>query len=399
MKRPVIWVGVALLVLLTLGTIWFLDRFEQVPGSRWEGPHKEALRNPFLALERLAGELGRPATRIASPQRLDNLPEGAILLLDRNRRQNVSPARADKLLDWVARGGHLVVAAEAVGDDPLLTRLGVRHFEPPASMQCKPDNAPAPPPAPKAKSGLMQAPPAPPPPVEVHLPGRNVSYRLQGAGDGHFLSVSEPLPEWRAGPSDERNVLLHYGWGQGRVTVLSSFSSFNNRHLGELDHAELIWALVQQHRPQGALFVASRMEVPTLWQWLAESAWMVLVSAAALLLVWLWRIVPRFGQVLEVPPAERRDLSQHLMAIGRCVWREGGIAHWLTVVRQTLTQRLALRHPYLSRQDASQQRIALAKIADCRTRDIQSALSPDQATQPAGFTAAMQVLQRLDQRI
>ena len=141
------------------------------------------------------------------------------------------------------------------------------------------------------------------------------------------------------------------------------------------------------------------MEIQTLWQWLAESAWMLLISGALLIALWLWRIIPRFGGTCPSPIDERRDLTQHLSAIGRSVWREGGVTHWLSVVRHALNKRLSLRYPDLNRMDASEKRMVLAKIADCKTRDIHSALMSGQAQSAEEFTRTMQTLQRLDQRL
>ena len=399
MKRTVIWSLLVVAVTSTLLTLWFLQNFEQAPSSHWEAEKKEARRNPYLALEHLFGQLGRPVTRLESPRSLDAMPAGGVLILDGNRRRNVNPERAGRLLDWVQGGGYLIVAAEDVGDDPLLAKLGVSHYKASPSMQCpaeetvgKPVEKPAEK-TPPAKPGIVK----PPLPVEFRLPGSDTSYRFSRHGNG--LTSSSPEPEWRAGLTAERNAVLHYTWGQGRITVLDGLQFLNNRQIGNLDHAELIWALLQQYQAQGELRLASRMEVPTLWQWLIESAWMVLISAALLITLWLWRIIPRFGGTLTAPIAERRDLIQHLAAIGRSVWREGGITHWLSIVRQAVHKRLALRHPYLFRQEASEQRIALAKIAGCKTKDIQSALTSAQALAPDDFTLAMQTLQRLDQRL
>jgi hypothetical protein len=395
MKRTVIWSLLAVTVISTLLTLWFLQNFEQAPSSHWEAAQKEARRNPYLALERLFGQLGRPVTRLESPASLDALLAGGVLILDENRRRNVNPERAGRLLDWVQGGGYLIVAAEEVGDDPLLAKLGVSRYKASPAMQCPAEETVEKPAekTPPAKPGIAKT----PQPIEFRLPGSDTSYRFSRHGNG--LTSSTPEPEWRAGLSDQRNAVLHYTWGQGRITVLDGLQFLDNRQIGNLDHAELIWALLQQYQPQGELRLASRMEVPTLWQWLIESAWMVLISAALLIALWLWRIIPRFGGTLATPVTERRDLVQHLAAIGRSVWREGGIAHWLSVVRQAVHQRLSLRHPYLFRQEASEQRIALAKIAGCKTKDIQSALTSGQALAPDDFTLAMQTLQRLDQRL
>jgi hypothetical protein len=386
MKRNIIWSLVAFAVIATLGSLWFLQNFEQVPTSHWEAAQKEAQRNPYLALERLLGKLGRPVTRIESPRTLDSMTNGGVLILDENRRRNVDPARSERLLDWVHAGGYLIVAAEDIGDDPLLSKLGVSRYRP-SALQCTADETAAP-------GADRQKPPAA---LEVSPPDSDTSYRLSHLGKG--LSSALPEPAWHAGPADNRSALLHYAWGRGQITVLEGLHFLDNRQINQLDHAELIWALLQRYQPQGELRLAARMTVPTLWQWLVESAWMALISAALLIALWLWRIIPRFGGTIATPISERRDLVQHLVAIGRSVWREGGITHWLNVVRQAVHKRLSLRHPYLYRQDASEQRIALAKIAGCKTKYIQTALTSGQALAPDDFTVAMQTLQRLDQRL
>lgn len=395
MKRSVVWGLLVLLVLGVAGSLWFLDNFEQVPTSRWEAAAPEAQRNPYLAFERLGTQLGRPVTRIASPQSLDSLAPGGVLILDQHRRQNINGARADRILDWVAQGGYLIVAAEPVADDPLLARLGASRYRAKASLQCKPDEAAAP----DADTPAKPVPPRGNPLLEVRLPDDATTFRIDRSGYGNLLSSAQPLPAWRAGPDEERSVVLHYAWGRGQATVVSSLSMLSNRHLGQHDHAELIWALLQRYQPQGELRLVSRMEMPTLWEWLLESAWMASISAALLIALWLWRIVPRFGDTMPTPSLDRRNLSQHLAAVGRCVWREGGINHWLDVVRQAIQQRLALRHPYLSRQDAAWRRKTLAGIAYCRPQEIEQALEARRERNPDRFTEAIRILQRLDQRL
>lgn len=167
-----------------------------------------------------------------------------------------------------------------------------------------------------------------------------------------------------------------------------------------LDHAELIWALLQNYQPQGTIHLASRMETQTLWQWLAESAWMLLISNAVLTALWLWHIIPRFGGTLPMPIAERRDLAQHLSAIGRSVSAKAASrTGWLTL-RQAVQKRLSLRYPKLTQQDASEQRIALDRIAACKTIDIASAMTAGRAQSTSRFACkAIQILQRLDQRL
>jgi len=402
MTRRIVWSLVAVAVLATLGALWFLQNFEQVPTTNWEGPKKEALRNPYLALERLFGKLGRPIQRLKSPAALDTLPAGGVLILDNDRRRNVDPARTRRLLDWVNGGGYLIVAAESSGNDPLLKALGITpcHASP---KQCHLDNnvddqEQDDETTDKTDNTANRRANAPEP-IDVDLPDSQAGYHYLQHYPTDGLLGSSPRPVWSAGPDPTRKHVLHYARGRGQITVFGDLRFLHNWQLGNLDHAELIWALVGKYQPQGPLYLASRLEVPTLWQWLAESAWMTLISGALLIALWLWRIIPRFGGLLTPAGSERRDLLQHLAAIGRSVWREGGLAHWLTVVRQPLRKRLALRHPHLNQMETSRQHAVLAEMTSCSANDIRSALTPGQAQTPKEFTHAMQTLQSLDHRL
>jgi len=97
MTRKIVWSLVAVAVLATLVSLWFLQNFEQVMVPMREGPQKEALRNPYLVLERLFSELGRPIKRVQSPRLLDALPANGVLILDSNRRRHET--RADFVPD------------------------------------------------------------------------------------------------------------------------------------------------------------------------------------------------------------------------------------------------------------------------------------------------------------
>lgn len=423
MRRRLIWSAIAFAVVATLATLWFIDNFEQVPVKRWEGMKKEAIRNPYLASERLFAKLGRPVRRIHSPTSLDALPTGGVLLLDGNRRRNVDTARTQRVLDWVAHGAYLIVEAEYAGDDPLLEQLNVSRYTP-SPLQCpkKPetgektganteesasrsDNAETSEAIDTSEEPEESEPPIPlqpaqtRPPLEFTLPGTDAPIRYRMAFAGRGLTAGGTTPVWRAGPSEDRSAIMHFTHGKGQVTVVDTLDLLGNRKLVEHDHAELIWALLQRYQPQGEILLASRMEIPTLWEWLAESAWMTLLSAATLILLWLWRIVPRFGGTLPAAVSERRDLAQHLHAIGRSLWREGGLVHLLTVVRRGIHKRLTLRHPHLARRPSQEQRKALARLIGKRSRDIQAAMASTATPSPEEFTRAMQTLQRLDQKL
>lgn len=398
MSRAWLWAVFGLSALAILGTVWVVEHYERVPTTRWEGPGKAALRDPYLALERYLERMGRPLQRVGNALSLDALPPGGALLLDRARRIHLNPRRADQVLDWVARGGYLIVAAEAPSvDDPILKRLGVVWRRPP-----EPDE-----PAAEGEAGQCPAPPAPeastPDTLVVRWPGgeRPLALDIGDWAGEPGLWPGESAPLWTAEPVPGKSgaVLLHYAHGQGQITVLSDLSFFNNWRIGDYDHAELLWTLLRQYAPAGPVRLAARLKVPTLWEWLADSAWMALVSGGLWITAWLWAIVPRFGGVVPVAEPERRGLGGHLAAVGRAVWREGGLGHWVEVLRQEVKELTLRRHPHLAALPEAGRIEALARIGGVPPERVAEFLNPTAAEAPEDYTRLTQTAQRLIQRL
>jgi hypothetical protein len=372
MSRRMIWSAVAAAALATLAALWFFDNFERVPVKTHEGMQKEARRNPYLAAERLFSRLGRTVTRISHSAALDTLDEDGVLILEQGHQRPIDPKRAERLLEWVERGGYLIVEAESSDDDPLLQLLDVKRGEWSDREECAA------------------------PYVEAILPGDETRYRLLSYGQG--LAAGKVAPEWRVSGQDE-DLILHYAWGRGNVTVVSRLNFLDNWNLGDFDHAELAWAMLRRYQPDSVISFAARLEHPTLWQWLAESAWRALISVAALVVLWLWSVVPRFGGMRATPGAARRDLTQHLLAIGRSLWREGGLGYLRDIARREVAQRLTLRHPTLARHLSGERHAALARIAGLDARKIREALADERTLSPETFTRTMQTLQRLEHKL
>jgi len=341
-QRTRLWSVIAGLALAVLAATWFFANHDLVSTTRWEGPGPEAERNPYLALERFSARMRRPLQRVRKAEP----PPGGVLLLDRGRRRSVDARRATDLLDWVSRGNYLIVAAEAESvDDPLQERLGVTRGElPEADPKVPPQDARL--------------------PLSVRIPGVAPTLRLEWIPLAGGLAPGTPKPLWWAGTAENHYALLHYSWGKGFVTVVDDFDFLTNRRIGKYDHAELLWTLLRQYRPQGAMRLAAQLELPSLWSWLAESAWMTLLSVALSILVWLWSIVPRFGLPRPEPEPDRRGLREHLAAMGRAVWRKGGAGLWLDWVRRDFRARLAARYPHLEALPPEEWILSLARMGD-----------------------------------
>ncbi len=389
MKRGPVLVGLILLLLAALVATWFYLNVEEVVEKTHTPPEAEALRNPYLALERFLVRMGRPLERRMDARFLDALPPGGVLVLDAGRRAQLTPERLARLLSWVERGGYLIAAAERAGDDPLLERFDVQLADPAKVF---------------GGSVAEGADPARCAPLDrqvvVHIPG---AARPLFADPPYYrgLRAGKVEPVWVAEAAGRGAQYLHFAHGAGQVTIVAGLAGqFSNTAIGRCDHAEILWTLLHTYQPQSTAPIhwMTRLEYPSLGQWLLESAWTALWSGLAFLLLWLWRVVPRFGAPLPDPEPERRQLREHLAAVGRYVWRSGGLDHWLSVGREAFLARLALRHPALAALPPVEQAEALARLTRQPVAMITDALH-----KPAGsvssFTSAMRTLHHLERSL
>lgn len=386
MTSRVVWIGLALAGILVLGSAWFLANFDQVAVDAWERPGPEARRNHFLALEKFLAALGRTSERITDPRALDHLPPG-VLILDSGRRGAMTPQRARNLLAWVARGGYVITTPDGgERSDPFLDAFDI-------DCTCKH----SPPPAKAATPAA--APPQPPLRLPVTVPGSNrpLKVRFQFSN----LAPGKVVPAWSVEVEGFSAQVLHYVHGRGQVTVLGNLSAlFSNQAIGREDHADLLLSLLETYQadPHQPVFLLTRLAGPSLWEWLVEVAAPALVASLVLLLVWLWQRLPRFGPVLPEPSPERRALGEHLAAVGRYVWRCGGLESWLSVAREAFQQGLIRRHPQLAALPPGEQVAALAALSGRSHAAIAAALH-QAATTPHSFTQALYTLQRLERSL
>jgi len=367
-SREGLWTiaGTAALGLLT---IWFLVNFEWVPGKEWVGMSGEARRNPYLALERLAERMGMPAHEVRSLAGLAQLPPDGVLLLPQPRGELARRERA-RLLQWAANGGHLVIEAEpARASDPLLDALGVHR-----------------------KSVRVTGPRKP---VEVEWPGAAHALRAD-LPPWLVLEAKSPL---FAAEDPEDAKLLQLARGKGLVTVINDFSFLHNRAIGDQDHAELGWRIVGTGAPASVLLVFNNPERLSLTDWLRTNAPAVLVAAAALLLLWLWRVAPRFGPIAPDPERARRSLLDHLRASGRFLWNTGQRKQLAESAREMALRRVARIHPDFASLTARERAARLANSFGLAPEDVQRLLVPQAPRTVPEFVRSIRVLQIIHDRL
>jgi hypothetical protein len=323
-KRRV--VTVVVVALLVAGAVLLGRRLlERVPVTIRRGASLEVRRQPRLAFERLldAGEadVRRVAFAAGAP---DALPTPAVLFLDEGAA-DLSRGLGDQLLDWVVRGGTLVVSptVEEAGG-AVSARLGVRPYEP-RHVDDRPTS----------------------PRVTVTLPGTRTRFALAPA-DGFRLDAR---PAWSAGDGRGGLALALLRRGQGRILIVAGLATmWSNDGIGREDHAALLWTLATTAGSGAPVILTDATTADLTWSAVARRGWPVVTAGAALGLLALWRVLPRMGPVLAPAAPGRRQLREHLQALGRFQVTHARYAALAGSAQRALEQQLR-RQPWQRRAD------------------------------------------------
>ncbi len=209
------------------------------------------------------------------------------------------------------------------------------------------------------------------------------------------LTPGDINPAWQVALEDKSDWLLHYRYGQGNVSLIVNLDQVvSNNSIDDFDHAEFFWKLLQHYQPKGPVMLMTHLPIPDLFDWLADTAWAASLSGVVLIALWLWAVAPRFGGTAPDVPPSRRELREHLNAVGRFVWRNEGLNRWLEVARASFRERLAMRHPAIAAMDPEGQAEALARLTSLPRQAIFFALTGG-AGNASDFTAMLRTLKHL----
>jgi len=356
-------IGAVVLALVVGGVVWWKATFVRMPAKTWVGATGEARLRPYLAAERFAERMGLRAKELRSLPDLDALAPAGVLLVPA-RRQGLDSIRLDRMLAWVQNGGHLIAEAEEIGvTDPLFERLAVRRSQ-----------------AAWAGNALTAA----------FADGTALKVGLRSR-IGLEPPTSRLLLRVASGDSVR---LASFSRGRGVVTVASRLDFASNLHIGEPDHAEFLWRLMQL-TPATHLAVVWQPQRLSLWGFLKENAAAVLAAGAALLAFWLWRIAPRFGPVAPDAPLARRRLLDHLRASGRYYWGLDLRERLLVAARDAALRRVLRAQPEFAGAKPQERAPRLAALVGISTAEAQRLLDAGGAIRGAAFIEVMRTAQRV----
>jgi len=375
-------IGSLLLLGLIAFFLWIYNQFEYVEKTIPSDFRGAAATNPLLAAGRLAERYG--ATAHFVPAYNKPPPSGAMLVFTAPRYW-LDQRKNDALLEWVEKkGGHLIVSlhpsqsrsknsratrksSEESFKDPLLGYLGIstHSFErddeeededQTTAMQNllerfgRDDDEDQP----TAIENLLQRTAKTPQAIELpdgtHLKAQfDPQLRLFEDPDEGKLGTGS---DWRVSEPGRNKGEGHHGLsykvGSGRITILTNLDFISNDKIGDEDHAALFVYLASLAKGQDIWFAYGN-DVPALWRWLVDYAWVVLIAAFLLLVTWLWAISRRFGPLLPVRSVARRSIVEHVAASARYLWRSGQGSVLYQALCDEFYKRAYLRYPQWAR--------------------------------------------------
>jgi hypothetical protein len=387
--RIAIVVGIILAVAgLITWALW--GKLEWSEQDVWVGYSGEARVNDFLAAQRLLERMGQRTSSIRG------LPVGRrapgkndVLILPR-RQVAMSPGQASDLINWVKKGGLLIVEgltpeSREAGEtqDPLFRAVGARLIwtREKQNLEANIGGNPA--------TGTDTK--------DFDEKNRDLTVDL----DGHTYKVRvgawEELLDWsgqatRSAKNDSGIKMLQYDLGDGRVILCTSLACIANGSIAEEDHAGFLSALATDWASGNRVWIVYREEPPSLWTWLRDNAWMIMISFAILVCISLWQAAARFGPRVPDPVEGRRSLLEHLLACGRFQWAQRQGVSLLRSAREATLSRIHRVHPGWGHLDPHELCARLAEFSGLAEDRIARALHKDNLREPREFTEAIQTL-------
>lgn len=311
-----------LVLLISSLAVWFFYTYEYVKTTtKSDSFQGEAGRNSFLAAQYFLKkfEINSDIAYVFSQKDLQNYDT----LFIRQQIDFFPPQQLQALLNWVAQGGHFIYVTTKNDEHTdyidkkkgsVLEQLNVSlHYQEDCDKKTDATDE-------QSIMATWQS-----QDFELLLNASPVYFSINNNPQTESLPVSLQY-QVKEKCNDEmvKNYFLHYQYQQGYISLLTESHIFTNSYIDKHHHAGFLYALVNSHfSAHDVLFIPVLDNFPTLWSLLWDNAWMIIISMACLLLIWLWQSSRRFGSPYPLPTLERRQLLAHIEASGNYLWHYG----------------------------------------------------------------------------
>jgi len=380
-SNVIMYILLALLVFSLVIWVYSILEFRTIKEDK--GYQGEAASNPYLAAEFFLRRMGQKTVRInLFTNKQTQLMPGDTLMVP-NVRLAFDTRRSDEMLEWVEQGGHLIItgrvdAESEVGHrDYILESLGLFIERQSLNDELSQENEP----------------------VNTEIYDENEFWQVDFDDYLVISTTSEFNSEviWTIKDSD-RNHGLQVTFGSGRITLLSEMRIFMNDYIDSYDHAAFLLTLANDQLisgNDGVFYYTVYDDQISFFQWLWKNARALVLSTALLIFIWLWKVVPRFGPLINVHKPIRRQFIDHLKASGNYHWRQGHYHCLLTEVRKQLSHRVKIKYPEWSSKSKQDQISHFVELSQLESSAIEKALFNTEVERVNDFINLIKVLEKL----
>jgi len=372
---------ITLIVLALLAVAGYFSRnlFEQKTHTVPAKLKGEAARNSLLAAKRFLNKMGIKATEVEDYKQLFTLPAEQDVILISSDRRTLNQQQSQQLLAWVKRGGTLIISLIHKGDseqtidtlqnhDQLIKILELNLLSHGEDIE--------------DEEKLINITTKNDKDVSIEL---NQDYIIIGGKEQDNTIENK----WGA-------VILQRDYGKGHITVMTELQLLLYKNIGEQDHARFLWHMVNG---KGNVWLVSQNDMPPLWLWLWQRAPFVIVSLLLMMCFWFWKSSPRFGPLLPVPKADRRQILEHITASGFFLWKHKKQQKLIDAVREELQQFASKRHPPWISMSQQQQFDYLNECSGIEVPLIKSLLTDEHHHEQHQFTKTIRLLKQIRKKL
>ncbi len=433
--------AVAVLVYLVLSNI---ERVETIESGIWSD---EARENPYLAAERFLALYGIESE--SSNQLIDvkSLSTDKVLVI-KNANDVVINSRVNDVVEWIERGGHVIVEAQLNDEeqsDILLSYFNVEKFTEEDTwigdvnaeeifgvddfneFETESDDTELQRVKRQAERDrrrrlrerqsfsrdfsansfsfsenmkTLEDYSIPENTVLIDLEPTGYSFRADFTGSGSLYHPAmyredkqyegHKLNYWTE--SDIAVGYLQLQIGDGRLSVMADLNIWQSQQIGMFDHAYLLRALVAPSEHVIFLYGAS---VPGLMALIWNNYFELCIALIILSLAWVYYFSRRFGPILNSRAVARRSFKEHVLAVGDYFWRNKMPDELVESLREDIWLAMRKRYPGFDTFDGSVQLSKLAEITQQPEQALQGLMHGAAPADEIRFFHAVKTLQKI----